>query len=224
MLRRAYQLRHTIDEWVEENLDDPKINKIRLDEDEWPIVLLIGNILNPLYELTLIVSRTTNAGIHLGFRLYDALFDHLNTVEETIRGSSCPWKSGIMKACEQASVKLSKYYSKTEGKGGLIYNLANVLDPTMKLGLYKTWDEQEELNDNESYEEKYKKEFTEHFRKHYEIAPVNSRIEAEGMQDIDEVMHNSNAIKSLLTVYSLWREREEVYFDSQIVVHRLKAK
>ena len=45
-----------------------------------------------------------------------------------------------MKACEQASAKLSKYYSRIEGKGGLIYNLTNVLDPTMKLGLYKIWD------------------------------------------------------------------------------------
>ncbi len=37
-----------------------------------------------------------------------------------------------------ALIKLTKYYFKIEGKGRLIYNLINTLDPFIKLSLYKT--------------------------------------------------------------------------------------
>ena len=70
-------------------------------------------MLNPFYECTLIVSRTTNAGIYLGFRLFDFMFNHLELIEEIIGNSTYTYKSTIILAYELASRKLRKYYSRT---------------------------------------------------------------------------------------------------------------
>ncbi len=102
-------------------------------------------------------------GMHLGFRLFDALFNHIDAIERIIRNNACPSKTLVIKACELASTKLAKYYSKTEGKGGLICNLAMVLASTQKLTLYRDWDtedaEEEDVNKiSHSYHDKYKKD------------------------------------------------------------------
>jgi hypothetical protein len=211
MLRRAYQLREFVDLWTEEYCEDSKIAKIKLNESEWFMVLLVGNLLNPFYECTLVVSRTTNSGIHLGFRIFDALFNHLEQIEKDIRRSTCPSSAVIVKACEKASNKLAKYYVKTEGSGGTIYNLANILNPTMKLGLYKTWDDkdnQDREHDEEPvhYETKYKTEFKEYFRRYYEDSAVNLRAEAQrARSDADEVMH----------FFLSWRKWLRIFFHAQ---------
>ncbi len=98
ILRRAYQLRHYVDIQVEEYLENLKIQKIKLDESEQQSVLLIGNILNAFYKCTLIVLRTTNAGIHLGFRVFNYIFNYLETLKDIMTGSTYLYKSTILKA------------------------------------------------------------------------------------------------------------------------------
>ena len=170
MIRRAYQLRDFVDEFIEENSSDLRLQGIALDKDEWQSLLLLGNLLQPFYEITLLISRTTNVRVHLAFRLYGALFDHLERVEQEVRRSNYSAKEAILLAYSKANSKLAKYYSRTEGKGGLIYNLANILDPTVKLNLYREWDEGDR-NDGEDespgYEDKYRREFKEYFSKYY---------------------------------------------------------
>jgi len=46
-------------------------------------------MLNSFYELTLIVSKIINVDIHLEFRMFDALFNHLNAIEMIVRNNAC---------------------------------------------------------------------------------------------------------------------------------------
>ncbi len=138
MLRQAYQLREFVDLWTEKYCEDFKIAKIKLDESEWFMILLVDNLLNFFYECTLVVSWTINADIHLRFRIFDALFNHLEQIEKNIRRSTCSLSAVIVKTCEKVSIKLAKYYVKIENNDETIYNLANILNSTMKLNLYKT--------------------------------------------------------------------------------------
>jgi len=94
-------------------------------------------MLNPLYELILIVFKTTNINIHLRFRLFNALFNYLNIVKKVIHNNVCSFKALVIKTCELTSTKLAKYYFKIENKNELIYNLAIILDSTQKLNLYQ---------------------------------------------------------------------------------------
>jgi len=94
-------------------------------------------MLNSFYELTLIISRIINVNIHLEFRMFDALFNHLNVIETIVRDNACTLQALVLRACELASNKLAKYYFKTKSKDELIYNLAMILDSTQKLNLYQ---------------------------------------------------------------------------------------
>ncbi len=102
------------------------------------MILLIDNLLNFFYECTLVVSRTINADIHLRFQIFNALFNHLEQIEKNIRRSTCSSSAVIVKTCEKVSIKLAKYYIKIKDSDETIYNLANILNSTMKLDLYKT--------------------------------------------------------------------------------------
>ena len=66
------------------------------------------------------------------------------------------WKRIVINVCNAVSAKFANYYSRTENDGGLIYNLANVLDFTMKFNLYKVWDRQKNAFSTH-YQNKYKK-------------------------------------------------------------------
>ncbi len=206
MLRQAYQLREFVDLWTEKYCEDFKIAKIKLDESEWFMILLVNNLLNFFYECTLVVSRTINADIHLKFRIFDALFNHLKQIEKNIRRSTCLLSAVIVKTCEKVSIKLAKYYVKIKDSDETIYNLANILNSTMKLDLYKTWndkDDEDTDHDEESvhYEIKYKTEFKEYFHRYYKDSAVDLKAEAQRTRsDADEIMHYNNAFNHLLMI------------------------
>jgi len=65
------------------------------------------------------------------------LFNHLKDVKKFIRRNTSSLSAIIIKACEKALIKLAKYYFKIEDSDEIIYNIANILNPTMKLSLYK---------------------------------------------------------------------------------------
>ncbi len=206
MLRQAYQLREFIDLWTEKYCEDSKIAKIKLDESEWFMILLVDNLLNSFYKCTLIVSWTTNTDIHLRFQIFDAIFNHLEQIEKNIRRSTCLLSAVIVKTYEKVSIKLAKYYVKIEDSNETIYNLANILNSIMKLSLYKIWDDknnEDTDHDEESvnYEIKYKTEFKEYFHRYYKNLAVNSRAEAQRVRsNADEIMHYDNAIDLLLMI------------------------
>ncbi len=145
-------------------MTDAKIQAIQLKKNEWSLVLLIDNMLNSFYELTLIVSRIVNVDIHLEFQMFDALFNHLNVIEMIVRDNVCTSQALVLWACELAFNKLAKYYFKMKNKDELIYNLAMILNFTQKLNLYQDWNANE--NDSHFYYDKYRKEFKNYFHHH----------------------------------------------------------
>ncbi len=101
------------------------------------MILLVDNLLNSFYECTLIVSRTTNINIHLKFRIFDAIFNHLEQIKKNIRRNTYSLSTVIIKTYKKVSIKLAKYYVKIKNSNETIYNLANILNFIMKLSLYK---------------------------------------------------------------------------------------
>ncbi len=206
MLHQAYQLREFVDLWTEKYCEDFKIAKIKFDESEWFMILLVDNLLNLFYKCTLIVSWTINADIHLRFQIFNALFNHLEQIEKNIRRSTCLSSAVIVKTCKKVSIKLAKYYVKIEDSDETIYNFANILNSTMKLNLYKTWDDKD--NEDTDYDEesvhykiKYKTEFKEYFHHYYKDSAVDLKAEAQrARSDADKIMHYDNAFDHLLMI------------------------
>ena len=60
-----------------EETKDLKIRSTRLKELEWPLIRLIGSILYPSYDTTLIVLRIINSSTYLGFRIFNTIFNYL---------------------------------------------------------------------------------------------------------------------------------------------------
>ncbi len=138
MLHWIYQLHKFIDLWTEKYCKDSKIAKIKLNESEWFMILLVDNLLNFFYKCTLIISWIINADIHLRFWIFNTLFNHLEQIEKNIRRSTYSSSAVIIKTCKKVLIKLAKYYFKIEDSNEIIYNFANILNSTMKLNLYKT--------------------------------------------------------------------------------------
>ncbi len=46
-------------------------------------------MLNSFYELTLIMFKIFNVNIYLKFRMFNALFNHLNVIKMIIRNNAC---------------------------------------------------------------------------------------------------------------------------------------
>ncbi len=136
MLQCAYQLRDIINIWVEKFLIDAKIQAIQLKKNEWSLILLVDNMLNSFYKLTMIVFKIININIHLEFWMFDAFFNHLNVIEMIVHDNACTSQVLILQACELAFNKLAKYYFKMKSKDELIYNLTMILNSTQKLNLY----------------------------------------------------------------------------------------
>ncbi len=128
MLQRAYQLHDTINIWIEKFLTDAKIQAIWLKKNKWSLVLLVDNMLNSFYELILIVFRIINVNIHLKFRMFDALFNHLNVIKTIVHNNACTSQALVFQACKLTFNKLAKYYFKMKNKDELIYNLTMILD------------------------------------------------------------------------------------------------
>ena len=91
---------------------------------------MLNNILNSFYKCTLIVFRTTNVNIYLKFRVFDAIFNYFNYLKKTITNYNYFLREIILKACEKASTKLVKYYSKIKELNKMLYNFVNILNST----------------------------------------------------------------------------------------------
>jgi Domain of unknown function (DUF4413) len=76
--------------------------------------------------------------------MYNRLFDFLDQIseelgEEANTGDNSEWPTIVKAAAEKGKAKLSKYYSRTGGEQGFLFNCATILDPTQKLTAYKVF-------------------------------------------------------------------------------------
>ncbi len=65
------------------------------------------------------------------------MFNYLEHLKKIIRINIYFLKDIILKACNKASTKLAKYYSKTKKLNDTLYNFVDILDLTQKISLYK---------------------------------------------------------------------------------------
>ncbi len=126
---------------------------------------------------------TINTDIHLRFQIFDALFNYFKQIEKNIKRNTCSSSAVIVKTCKKVLIKLAKYYVKIEDSNEIIYNLVNILNSTMKLNLYKTWNNKnnEDTNHDEEsvhYKIKYKTEFKKYFHHYYKDSAVDLKAEA----------------------------------------------
>ena len=129
------------------------------------------------------MSWTINTDIHLRFQIFDALFNYFKQIEKNIKRNTCSSSAVIVKTCKKVLIKLAKYYVKIEDSNEIIYNLVNILNSTMKLNLYKTWNNKnnEDTNHDEEsvhYKIKYKTEFKKYFHHYYKDSAVDLKAEA----------------------------------------------
>ncbi|KAI9875265.1 MAG: hypothetical protein M1823_007513, partial [Watsoniomyces obsoletus] len=95
---------------------------------------------------------------------YNALFDHLDDEKAKLGRKKKTWKKELMPAIEAAIQKLKNYYNATGGKEETLYNVAAILNPTLKLQTYNSghWEK--------SFKVQYMRAFMQHFRDHYHRA------------------------------------------------------
>jgi len=143
MMERAYQLCDDIRAWIDQesgqnSRSNRKLEALRVFEQEWRQVEYMIKLLEPFKEYTEAMGRTQGPTIHKAFLVYSNLFDHLEDQDNMKElDSVLKWTGELETAVENALIKMRKYYARTEGEGGLLYNIATVLNPTQKLSLYK---------------------------------------------------------------------------------------
>ena len=151
MLRRVYQFRRFVDQWINENRNDVKIVKIRLIENEWKLILFFENMLKTFYEITLIVFQITNVNVQIEFIVFNVLYDYFDFIVELMRLNQFSNKTLFLIVCEKIIKKFKKYYVKTINENKKIYSFINILNLINKLSFYENW------NKNENFEKLFQK-------------------------------------------------------------------
>ena len=142
MLARAMKLHNVINEWLEQdNIGlTSEIRSLAIVDEEWEQIQYLMVLLKPYLSWTECLSRTKGITIHMAWTCFNDLYHHIDKVNTKLssrRRNMRLWKRELCEAIQAARNKLATYYSRTEGEGGVIYNLACVLDPAQKLELYK---------------------------------------------------------------------------------------
>ncbi|KAL2005531.1 hypothetical protein VTN00DRAFT_2742 [Thermoascus crustaceus] len=165
MLERAWEMKSAIRKWLNLDANKTRYGMLHLKDEEWVQVDSLLQILAPFSQLTTAIGTTLDISVHEMFRLYNWLFDQLESAEKKWKGQARSMKYAyeLVQAIAAACEKLSEYYGKTEGDTGTFYNLASILNPTNKLTLYKN-----EKVWGSGYLEQYREDFCAYYLKHYQ--------------------------------------------------------
>lgn len=143
MLKRAFDLRDTIDQWIVVELSATgqllrtrkALKAMQLRTREWTYVEELVEFLAPFKQTTEKVSSSTSPILHRILPVFHNLERHLERFRDPEMVSfAISEEVEAMVSC--GLEKLRKYQEKTTGDGGLYYNLALILDPTRKLEPY----------------------------------------------------------------------------------------
>jgi hypothetical protein len=158
MCERALQLAPYIDEWIEKEIslkpprrsapngtaeaDYRDLKKLRLSRPEWNHLRSITLMLQNFKNATSSLSTNNKPWIPHLWLMYNRLFDFLDEMIETVGDDTAQvdntrWPEIVIAAAEKGREKLKKYYSKTAGEQGYLFNCAAILNPTQKLTVYE---------------------------------------------------------------------------------------
>lgn len=91
-------------------------------------------ILEPFFRFTTAISASKDITIHMVFRIYNELFDHIELLTTRLRRKRVPWKKQMLQALDNAQQKLQVYYSKiNEDSLGNLFVFGTMLAPQIKL-------------------------------------------------------------------------------------------
>jgi hypothetical protein len=140
MILRAMRLRIPFRNWLnEEILVDPGLERLALSNIDWKKLKYLIILLCPFAEYTSLIGNTRDATINHTWNIYNALFDHLDTIRYKFNHKDLEktlWISEFITAVNTGREKLQEYYSKTGGPVETQYALAAMLDPSQKLGIF----------------------------------------------------------------------------------------
>ena len=159
------RLRISLRNWLDEEiLVDPGLERLALSNMDWKKLKYLIILLRPFAEDTSLIGNTRDATINHTWNVYNALFDHLDTIRYKFNHKDlekAPWISEFIMAVDTGREKLKEYYSKTGGPVETQYALAAMLDPSQKLGIFASpeW--------GRPWSRKYTKEFVEHWSANY---------------------------------------------------------
>jgi hypothetical protein len=143
MLERALEMKITIRKWLNLDTNRRRYSMLCLRDEEWAQVDSLLQILAPFSELTTAIGTTLDVSVHEMFRLYNWLFEQLESAERKWKGQTrrVKYAEELVYAIAAARENLSEYYGRTDGDTEAFYSLASILNPTNKLTLYKvcTW-------------------------------------------------------------------------------------
>jgi hAT family C-terminal dimerisation region len=165
MLERAWEVRIAIRKWLQLPENQVKYAALQIKDAEWEQVDELLNILQPMEQVTALMGATKSVTVHAVFRLFNHVFSCLEGRIEHWGSSGKAHATEYLTALNAARVKLTKYYSRTDGSRGTIYNLATFLDPHTKTMLYS-----DRLAWGSTLRRKYVDAFHSYFRENYASA------------------------------------------------------
>ena len=163
MLERACRLRKYIKAWVENN---PKERTCYPSLDEWKQINYVIIALNPFLNFTLLVSSSKSVTIDKAWQIYNTLLGHIETLRGSLERKRLPWKKSIYMALGKAEEKLRQYYNRTS-EAEAVYNIANVLNPSIKLSIYDTEHFNEHEEGQRPWKAVYRLQFVNYYTKNY---------------------------------------------------------
>jgi hypothetical protein len=139
MLRRAKRLRAFFAPFCAEY----NCEEMLLNDEEWRQIDYLLYITEPFFDYTTELSKTTEVTTHLVFKIYNALFEHLEKSMNQLRRKRVPWKKQMLTSLEAGRQKLDIYYSQTDNMPGHVYAIATMLAPDSKFQFFLSddWDQ-----------------------------------------------------------------------------------
>jgi hypothetical protein len=135
MIKRAWELKKTIRRWLRADGQE-RFKNLFIHDSEWKKVADIIHILEPFEILTSLIGTTLRVSVHSVFRSFSWLFDKIEDIADELEERTGTEKIELLEALNAAKEKLQIYYGKTSGIYGRFFNLATVLDPSIRLELY----------------------------------------------------------------------------------------
>lgn len=132
MLRRAKRLQSTFNRFCSEY----RLTDLMLCHEEWRQIGYLLWITQPFFKFTTALSKTKDVTIHLVFKIYNNLFEHLDGSIAQLQRKKLPWKQNMLTALKAARQKLRDYYAKTEDMHGHLYAIGTALAPDTKLQFF----------------------------------------------------------------------------------------
>ena len=114
-----------------------QFNDLILEDQKKKQIKYLIDLLKSLYKLFLKLCSDTRSIIYQIWHTYNSFFSHLEKQQQrVVEYNHIQWWRDMCSAIKNEIRKMQKYYSQTDDKRGLYYNLDTVLNSFKKLSIY----------------------------------------------------------------------------------------